>query len=51
MVTPVGGRKPQKVDVRVIAASHVDLAAAARDGRFRPDLLARIREWPLFIPR
>lgn len=50
MVTPVGGSKPRKVDVRVIAASHVDLDAAARDGRFRPDLLSRLKEWLLFIP-
>jgi DNA-binding NtrC family response regulator len=50
VVTPVGGRSPRKVDVRVIAASHVDLDAAARDGRFRHDLLARLKEWVVFIP-
>lgn len=37
-ITRVGSRKAIKVDVRVIAATHVDLAQAIRERRFREDL-------------
>lgn len=40
--TRVGSRKPIKVDVRVIAATHVDLAQAIRERRFREDLFYRL---------
>jgi two-component system nitrogen regulation response regulator GlnG len=49
-VTSVGGRKPEHVDVRIIAATHRDLDAAVRDGRFREDLLYRLRVVPIEIP-
>ena len=38
----VGGNEPQRVDVRVVAATHADLPALARGGRFRADLLDRL---------
>jgi psp operon transcriptional activator len=38
----VGGNETLKVDVRVIAATHADLPALARAGRFRADLLDRL---------
>jgi DNA-binding NtrC family response regulator len=38
----VGGRDPIAVDVRVLAATHVDLEAAIRQGRFRDDLYYRL---------
>ncbi|WP_343553010.1 sigma-54-dependent Fis family transcriptional regulator [Pantoea sp.] len=41
-ITRVGSRKPIKVDVRVIAATHVDLAQAIRERRFREDLFYRL---------
>ncbi len=41
-ITRVGSRKPIKVDVRVIAATHVDLAQAIRERRFREDLYYRL---------
>ncbi|WP_370523040.1 aliphatic sulfonate ABC transporter substrate-binding protein [Pantoea sp. Seng] len=41
-ITRVGSRKPIKVDVRVIAAAHVDLAQAIRERRFREDLYYRL---------
>jgi DNA-binding NtrC family response regulator len=41
-VTPVGGTRAMPVDVRVISATHADLDALVRQGRFRQDLLARL---------
>ncbi|WP_345830304.1 sigma-54-dependent Fis family transcriptional regulator (plasmid) [Pantoea sp. BRR-3P] len=41
-ITRVGSRKSVKVDVRVIAATHVDLAQAIRERRFREDLFYRL---------
>jgi len=38
----VGGNDPQQVDVRVVAATHADLPALVRAGRFRADLLDRL---------
>lgn len=39
---PVGGTRPQRADVRIVAATHRDLAAFANAGRFRDDLLYRL---------
>ena len=49
-VTAVGGRRAEKVDVRIIAATHRDLDAWVREGRFREDLLYRLRVVPVHIP-
>ena len=46
----VGGRELIRVDVRVIAATHQDLAARVRDGRFREDLLHRLDVLRLSLP-
>lgn len=48
--TPVGGNKGKSVDVRVIAATHVDLDEAVREGRFREDLYYRLNVIPIAIP-
>ena len=48
--TPVGGTALRKANVRVIAATHVDLAAAVRDGRFRQDLYYRLHVLPVQLP-
>jgi DNA-binding NtrC family response regulator len=46
----VGGKTPVALDVRVIAATHQDLARAIADGRFRGDLYYRLNVVPLMIP-
>ena len=46
----LGGEKPVKVDVRVIAATKVDLAEACEDGEFREDLYYRLNVVPLELP-
>src|SRR5256885_9727994 len=42
-VLPIGATRAQKVDVRVIAATHADLTSLVREGRFRDDLYYRLR--------
>ena len=49
-VTPVGGRRTERVDVRIIAATHRDVDAEVREGRFREDLVYRLRVVPIHIP-
>ncbi|MDO9471910.1 MAG: sigma-54 dependent transcriptional regulator, partial [Caulobacter sp.] len=46
----VGGGKPVKVDIRVIATSNRDLAQAVKDGVFREDLLYRLNVVNLRLP-
>jgi transcriptional regulator with PAS, ATPase and Fis domain len=49
-VIPVGGHEPVPVDVRIVAATHQSLRAAVETGRFRADLMYRLRVIPIFLP-
>jgi len=49
-VSPLGGRGAQKVDVRVVAATHRELAQLVADGRFRSDLRYRLNVVPIELP-
>lgn len=48
--TSVGGREPIKVNVRIIAATHRELAALIRQGLFREDLFYRLNVVPIRLP-
>ncbi|MHB1685187.1 MAG: sigma-54 interaction domain-containing protein [Bacilli bacterium] len=49
-IVPVGGTAAFAVDVRVIAATHVNLERAITEGRFREDLYYRLNVLPIIIP-
>jgi hypothetical protein len=49
-VFPLGGQRPVKVDVRVLAATHRDLMELVREGRFREDLYYRLQVVPIVVP-
>jgi len=49
-VERLGGTELRKVDVRVIAATNVDIEAAVASGRFRRDLMYRLNVYPIRIP-
>ncbi len=49
-IIPVGESQAVQVDVRVIVATHLDLAQQVRDGRFREDLYYRLQVVPMEMP-
>ncbi len=49
-VEPVGASRPEPVNIRLICATHRDLAQMVADGTFREDLYYRINVFPMHIP-
>lgn len=49
-LTRIGGNEVVKTDVRVVAATNVDLEKAVEEGRFRRDLFYRLSVFPITLP-
>ncbi|MEF9441258.1 sigma-54 dependent transcriptional regulator [Burkholderia sp. 1B3(2022)] len=49
-VMPLGADRPTAINIRVVAATHRDLAAAVANGTFREDLFYRLNVIPLHLP-
>jgi two-component system response regulator HydG len=49
-ITPVGGTRERKTDVRIVAATNRDLELEVREGRFREDLFYRLSVFPIKVP-
>jgi DNA-binding NtrC family response regulator len=49
-VDSVGGKKPIRVDARLISAANRSLLAAVKEGRFREDLFYRLHVFPILVP-
>ncbi|WP_205683786.1 sigma-54-dependent transcriptional regulator [Brevibacillus migulae] len=50
VVTPLGSLEPREVDIRIIAATHRNLAEEVKKGTFREDLYYRINVIPIHTP-
>src|SRR5262245_25835341 len=49
-IDPVGGKKPIKVDIRLISATNRDLWKLVQEGKFREDLYYRLNVYPIRVP-
>ncbi len=49
-ITPLGSEKPKKLNIRLIVASHKDIAKEVEEGNFREDLFYRIIGLPIHLP-
>ena len=50
VIMRVGGRQPIPVNIRLIAATNIDLDKAVADGEFREDLFYRLSVFPIHVP-
>ncbi|EIK93170.1 Fis family transcriptional regulator [Pseudomonas sp. M47T1] len=49
-IRPLGANDTHKIDVRIIAATHRDLASMVVQGKFREDLYYRLAQFPIELP-
>ncbi len=49
-VDPVGGKKPVKVDFRLVSATNRDMIQLVKEGKFREDLYYRLNVFPIWVP-
>ncbi len=49
-ILPVGANQPQPLDIRILAATHQDLAKRVADGTFRHDLFFRLNVFQVHLP-
>ncbi|UVK98699.1 sigma-54-dependent Fis family transcriptional regulator [Pseudomonas sp. B21-048] len=49
-IRPLGSNDTHKIDVRIIAATHRDLAVLVNEGKFREDLYYRLVQFPIELP-
>ncbi|MDQ1152914.1 sigma-54 dependent transcriptional regulator [Brevundimonas sp. SORGH_AS_0993] len=49
-IDPVGGKRPVKIDVRIVSATNRDPAQQVKDGAFRADLFYRLNVFPIEAP-
>src|SRR5262249_31559656 len=49
-IDPVGGKKPVKIDFRLISATNRDMIQLVKEGKFREDLFYRLNVFPIWVP-
>ena len=49
-IDPIGAKRPEKVDVRLISATNKNLQAMVEAGSFREDLFYRLNVFPIYLP-
>lgn len=47
---PLGGTKPEKANIRIIAATNINMLEAVKEGKFREDLFYRLNVMPIHLP-